>query len=475
MRGMKWWLVVLVLCAVTSWSAATPARADDDARDDAAAAKALDVMRLRMEALLGEADVLVRLGRLDEALAVYREVGEAYDRGLQSLGGFLSGARGRSHVVAEIPTPTAPPSPAVPSAVDGPTARAAVTAGLAWLATHQAADGRWEAGLVLADEGEGSTAVRGKSHYDVGVTGLAVLAFLGAGYSPTGEGPHASNVARGVQYLISTQDPEGCFGTRTTQQYIYGHLIASLALSEAYALSGDARLLEPMMRGVRFTLLARNPYMGWRYGIKPGDNDTSVTSWAVLSLVSARLARDKQPIEGVADALTGALTWLEKVTDENTGRIGYITRGTGPARPQEMIDRFPAEHSEAMTAAGTLARLLAGTSPTDRTVALSSKLLLKRTPVWNEASGEIDMTYWYFGTLATYQMGGATWATWRQALARAVLASQRRSGDAAGSWDPAGPWGPDGGRVYSTALMTLCAEVMLRYEGASGIGIGQGR
>jgi hypothetical protein len=34
----------------------------------------------------------------------------------------------------------------------------------------------------------------------------------------------------------------------------------------------------------------------------------------------------------------------------------------------------------------------------------------------------------------------------------------------AGSWDPSGPWGTAGGRVYSTALLTLCLEVTYRYE-----------
>ena len=37
-----------------------------------------------------------------------------------------------------------------------------------------------------------------------------------------------------------------------------------------------------------------------------------------------------------------------------------------------------------------------------------------------------------------------------------------------GSWDPKGPWGPDGGRVYSTAMMALCLEVYYRYDRVFG-------
>ena len=33
------------------------------------------------------------------------------------------------------------------------------------------------------------------------------------------------------------------------------------------------------------------------------------------------------------------------------------------------------------------------------------------------------------------------------------------SGARAGSFDPMDSWGPDGGRVYSTALMTMALEV----------------
>jgi len=41
---------------------------------------------------------------------------------------------------------------------------------------------------------------------------------------------------------------------------------------------------------------------------------------------------------------------------------------------------------------------------------------------------------------------------------------QERVGHAAGSWDPANdPWGSQGGRLYVTALATLCLETYYRY------------
>ena len=75
------------------------------------------------------------------------------------------------------------------------------------------------------------------------------------------------------------------------------------------------------------------------------------------------------------------------------------------------------------------------------------------------------MYYWYFGSLALYQVGGECWKTWSRALATAVVGNQRMDGgycDFKGSWDPIDPWGPDGGRVYSTALMAMCCECYYR-------------
>ena len=74
-----------------------------------------------------------------------------------------------------------------------------------------------------------------------------------------------------------------------------------------------------------------------------------------------------------------------------------------------------------------------------------------------------DLYYWYYGTLAMYQYGGQEWNEWNAALSETLVADQRTTGHAAGSWDPHAPWGAYGGRVFSTALSTLCLEVYYRF------------
>ncbi len=121
-----------------------------------------------------------------------------------------------------------------------------------------------------------------------------------------------------------------------------------------------------------------------------------------------------------------------------------------------------------MTAVCILLRVFLGESPGSRPEILrGADLCSKLLPTWNPHDGSIDMYYWFYGTLAMFQVGGEQWKRWDEALKKAVVDSQRQDGEYCaykGSWDPVDPWGPDGGRVYSTAILALCLEGGYRYE-----------
>ena len=129
----------------------------------------------------------------------------------------------------------------------------AVEDALRWLAAHQSPNGGWEAagfnrwcdGKPVSDASKMPDGL-GKALYDPGVSGLALCAFLGAGYTNRGKHPFAKVVSKGLRYLKNIQDPEGCFGPRSTQQYIYNHATASLAMVEAYGMTG-----QPDLQGLR--------------------------------------------------------------------------------------------------------------------------------------------------------------------------------------------------------------------------------
>jgi hypothetical protein len=332
-----------------------------------------------------------------------------------------------------------------------------VDAGIAWLARHQAPDGSWSCDNFQACCKKNVCDGRGASaDHTPGTSALAVLAFLGAGHTHR-HGAYREVMKRAVRYLQSIQTPDGCVGAKTGDgHYLYNHAIATMALAEAYGMTSTPGLRKPAQDAVDFLVGAQNPYLGWRYGIRPGDNDTSVTGWAVLALKSALLADLNVP----AEAFTGARQWLDKATDDSFYKTGYTQKGDNGARLPEAARYRP---TEAMTAAALASRIFMGAKADDPAVRGAVSLLVNQVPAWEPDSGN-DFYYWYYGTLGMFQVGGEPWGRWERGLEAALLKTQRRGGDEEGSWDPCDAWGHAGGRVYATALNVLTLEVYYRYS-----------
>src|SRR6185369_16735226 len=94
-------------------------------------------------------------------------------------------------------------------------------------------------------------------------------------------------VLKGLRWLTEVQDEEGSF-SKQEGEFMYDHAIATLAMAEAAWLSSPF-YRGPAQRGIDFLVKAQNPGRAWRYSVRPGDNDTSVTGWAVMALKSAEL------------------------------------------------------------------------------------------------------------------------------------------------------------------------------------------
>jgi len=349
-----------------------------------------------------------------------------------------------------------------PGTRSGP-AEEAVRLGLAWLARHQSEDGSWDCdGFGFACDGTDVCDGPGHPAHDVGVTGLALLAFLGAGHTHDA-GEHRDTVKRGLAWLRDRQDEEGCFGSRTFDNFTYGHAIAALAMAEAYGMTKSSQLHRHAQRGIDFIHECKNPRRAWRYGVKPGDDDTSVTGWMVMAMKSAKLAGLRVHERDFLDVRD----FLDEVTDE-TGRAGYVQRGVGPVRPAGKEEAFPSELSESLTAVAVLSRIFVGENPaTSDPIRRGAERCVRRLPEWDPPKR--DFYYWYYGTLAMYQVGGRPWEAWNRAMQRAIVDTQRRDASCArGSWDPVDAWGEEGGRVYATALLTMCLEVYYRYDRVFG-------
>ncbi len=358
--------------------------------------------------------------------------------------------------------------------VAGPVADA-----LAWLAAHQSPDGHWscaafdeQCGHRGADtlcDGAGSPA------FDVGVSSLALLAFLGAGQTDR-HGEHARTVRDGLRFLVNVQQPDGNFGSPTSAQSTYDHVLATLALVEVWELSGrDLRFRAPAERGLAHLASLRNPGGAWRYRpfhpeMSTTPNDMSVTGWAILTLTVAK----KYGLRIDERALGDALAFLDEMTDPDTGITGYTSRGGRPAREAGSEALWPAAQSQSMTAVGVLCRIFADPdlkAPGDQEmVKRGAAAIAALPPLWSdELPGRRDFYFWYYGSYALFQVGGDAWKTWERALLPAIAGHQHKEGERRGSWDPQpDPWGSTGGRVYSTAILALTLEVYSRYATVMG-------
>jgi hypothetical protein len=354
----------------------------------------------------------------------------------------------------------------------------AVDDALMWLKNHQNKQGFWSCAAFDAECGQQGTDTvcdgAGSPQFDVGVTGLSLLAFLGANNTHK-EGKYSKTVRAGLKYLVQVQGPDGNFGLDTNSQYTYDHIIATLAMSEAYALTKDHLFKAPAEKALKYLYKIRNPTRAWRYApyhpeMALHPDDMSVTGWAIMAMT---LAREYQlPVDN--QALDDGLRFLEEMTDPLSGRTGYFERGGVSAREFGKENLWPSAQTESITAVAVLCRIFADPKlerkGNKEMVEKGIKLISTLPPLWDDNQpGRRDFYFWYYGTYALYQYGGPEWKAWERTLMTAVAEHQHKEGEMKGSWDPqVDPWGDQGGRVYSTAILALCLEVFYRYDTVMG-------
>jgi hypothetical protein len=321
---------------------------------------------------------------------------------------------------------------------------AAVAKALKWLARNQSRDGRWDASQFgagrearILGQDRNSTGTEA----DTGITGLSLLAFLGAGHTHQ-SGEYPRQVRDAIDFLLREQGIDGNLGgAADTYAFMYCHGMAALALSEALGMTSDERLKPAVTRAVGYTLSCQNRTTGgWRY--RPSETgDTSQLGWQLMVLKSAELAGVRVP----AEAKNRAQQFLASVASgKSNGLASY--------RPQEPVTRT-------MTAEALWCRQFLGLSRKDPACDEAGDYVLEELP----GSNQTNMYYWYYATLSMYQLQDRHWTRWNDALTKTLTASQSQAGQNAGSWDPDPIWGNYGGRVYSTALGALCLEVYYRF------------
>jgi hypothetical protein len=338
-----------------------------------------------------------------------------------------------------------------------PDSERAVAMSLKWLADHQHPKGYWEPiESTLGKEPENTARFnnpqeRERSGFqsEAGLTALAVLAFLAKGYTHE-DNPYADNVGRALEWLVSQQDSQGFLGGRSNQYArMYCHGMATIALGEAYGITKDAALREPLVRAIQYILDTQNGDGGWRY-FKGNEGDMSMFGWQLMALKSARTAGIAVPASAMNKAIDFLIANGDDLKTRNLSRFGGLAAYRSGKGEQP---------KPSMTAESLFCKQMLGIKRTNKASVEAVEYLEKNLP----RRSRMDLYYWYYGTLAMYHHGGEGWEKWNEAVRDILVGDQRTDGDFAGSWNPRAPWGDYGGRVFSTALSTLCLQVYYRF------------
>ncbi len=332
-----------------------------------------------------------------------------------------------------------------------------VELGLSWLARQQLPDGSWS---LQGINGEKAALVT-----DTAATGLALLAFQGAGYSHR-EHKYVDVVNGGVRYLLANQKEDGDLfipmddeSNRSVR--FYSHSIALLALCESYGMTQDPELREPIQKAIDFLLEAQHPERGgWRYSAQYG-SDMSVTGWAMMALKSGQLANLDVPEK----CFTGIRRWLDKC--QGSGSEPHLYR-YNPYAPNTEEQRHGRTPNKTMTSVGLLLRLYLDWRRDNEHMINGAKHLSENLPaIGSSRNPQRDTYYWYYATQVMFHMGGDYWKAWNGRLHPLLVNTQIKRGSMAGSWDPRNPvpdrWAPHAGRLYVTTINLLSLEVYYRH------------
>ncbi len=112
-----------------------------------------------------------------------------------------------------------------------------------------------------------------------------------------------------------------------------------------------------------------------------------------------------------------------------------------------------------------MSRIFIRRQKSDPVLGLAADLLLQDPP--NPQGGAVDYCYWYFASLAIFQLHGPSGRPWKSSHSQMKEAFRhlqiRASGTCLhGSCEPVDRWSREGGRVYATAIGALSLEFYTR-------------
>lgn len=296
-----------------------------------------------------------------------------------------------------------------------------------------------------------------KSAYAVASSALAGLAWLGSG-STFDTGPYATNLRRCLEYLLHSQGRGGFISESAGygNSSMYGHGFAAQFLAEAYGMVREEeleqRVREALVKATHLIESTQNQFGGWNGTPDARQTDDGSGAVAIMQITALRAA-ESVGIQVKTQVVEKARKYLLEMTNAD-GWYAYNWHARG-------MNQSPGTTGPGIYMLGAM------NLQDNPKYHKGIRNLMSSCPFLGGARRDTGSWYWFYYTcfyasLAIYQHGGAEWARWYPAMAKAL--TDRQNSD--GSFDD------QFGGVY-TALAVLSLEIPYRYlplfqEGGAG-------
>jgi hypothetical protein len=211
-----------------------------------------------------------------------------------------------------------------------------VASSLFWLGRHQTADGSWRFDPP-AGKGKDSYFNPGTWKSDSGATALGLLPFLAAGQTHKTKGPYRQTIEKGLLWLMRHQKQSGNLA-KGDQQPMYAHGLATIAVCEAYGMSGDRNLGAAAQQAIKFIVASQDEKTGG-WAEPSGRPSMSLSAWQIMALTSGKMAGLDVPAstwEKAAKFLDSLRGWREVRRNQRQRhqRPGHDHGPVGPNVPR---------------------------------------------------------------------------------------------------------------------------------------------
>lgn len=265
----------------------------------------------------------------------------------------------------------------------------------------------------------------GSEMYPCAMTGMAGTALLCEG-STTTQGKYSQNISKAVDYLCesarknNSKRSQGLIGTEVDDRYTYGHgfgmLFLSQVLGEEENLARREELIEILEKAVEFTGNAQTPAGGWGYVSAKDGSNFDEGSTTITQVQALRGCRNAG-VSVPKEIIEKAIKYIHRCSiNGGAGGVQYNIHGGGGRPP--------------ISAAAIACLFNAGEyddSYVPKLIEYCDKSLLN---VNNSGGGYWHYAHYYYAQVK-YRQGGKEWKDYRDKVYAKIL----KEANANGSWN----------------------------------------